>query len=295
MTDKVTIAIERIKEGALMAERFTGKPMVVCYSGGKDSDVLLHLAIRAGVEMVVQNSHTSCDAPETVRHIRQVFARLEDQGIPCRIVYPMYKGKRATMWSLIAEKGIPPTKFMRYCCSILKESANTDRLIATGVRWDESTARRKRAAFETTAKRKEDKILCNDNCEARRLFETCMKKREYVCNPIIDWTHSDVWSYIRENDVPHNPLYDEGFTRIGCIGCPMGRYRGMTKEFARWPKYKQMYIHAFERMLDTRRKKGLDTVWETAEEVMRWWMQDPNADGQLTMEKIIAMEAEADD
>ena len=103
MTDKVTTAIERIKEGALMAERFTGKPMVVCYSGGKDSDVLLHLAIRAGVEMEAQNSHTSCDTPETVRHIRQVFARLEDQGIPCRIVYPMYKGKRATMWSLIAE------------------------------------------------------------------------------------------------------------------------------------------------------------------------------------------------
>ena len=61
MTDKVTTAIERIKEGALMAERFTGKPMVVCYSGGKDSDVLLHLAIRAGVEMEAQNSHTSCD------------------------------------------------------------------------------------------------------------------------------------------------------------------------------------------------------------------------------------------
>ena len=40
MTDKVTIAIERIKEGALMAERFTGKPMVVCYSGGKDSEVI---------------------------------------------------------------------------------------------------------------------------------------------------------------------------------------------------------------------------------------------------------------
>ncbi len=122
MTDKVTIAIERIKEGALMAERFTGKPMVVCYSGGKDSDVLLHLAIRAGVEMEAKNSHTSCDAPETVRHIRQVFARLEDQGIPCKIVYPMYKGKRATMWSLIAGKGFPPTRLMRYCCSVLKES-----------------------------------------------------------------------------------------------------------------------------------------------------------------------------
>lgn len=171
MTDKVTIAIERIKEGALMAERFTGKPMVVCHSGGKDSDVLLHLAIRAGVDIVVRNSHTSCDAPETVRHIRQVFARLVAQGIPCEIVYPTYKGKRATIWSLIAEKGIPPTRLVRYCCLILKESANTDRLIATGVRWDESMARRQRAAFETDTIQKEDRILCNDNGEARRLFE----------------------------------------------------------------------------------------------------------------------------
>jgi len=121
-------------------------------------------------------------------------------------------------------------------------------------------------------------------------------ERIYACNPIIDWTHADVWTYIRANNIPYNPLYDEGYKRVGCIGCPMGGYRRMSNEFARWPKYKQMYLHAFGRMLETRRRReGLDMVWETAEQVMRWWMQDPNVDGQLTIGEIIAMEAESDE
>ena len=54
-------------------------------------------------------------------------------------------------------------------------------------------------------------------------------------------------------------------------------------------KYRQAYLHAFERMLNVRRAKGLQTdLWHNAEDVMRWWLEDPNVEGQMTMEELIA-------
>ena len=45
------------------------------------------------------------------------------------------------------------------------------------------------------------------------------------------------------------------------------------KEAERWPKYSELYLKAFERMLEERERRGLPTEWKTAEEVMVWWMQ----------------------
>jgi hypothetical protein len=59
------------------------------------------------------------------------------------------------------------------------------------------------------------------------------------------------------------------------------------KPFADFPKYKQSYIRAFERMLDTRKEKGLETQWETGEDVFRWWMDDDDLDGQMELSDFI--------
>ena len=78
-------------------------------------------------------------------------------------------------------------------------------------------------------------------------------------------------------------------TYVGCVGCPMAGYVARVNEFARWTKYRQAYLHAFERMLDARRAKGLKSdLWHNADDVMRWWLEDPNVEGQMTMEEIIA-------
>lgn len=287
--DKIDAAIARLRTGSLMAECYTGKPMVIKYSGGKDSDVLLHLARRANIPIEVSHSLTTVDAPETVWHVRDVFRALELDGIPASIRYATYKGQRTTMWSEIVRRGVPPTRLMRYCCSVFKESSGKGRMIATGVRWQESSARAKRAAYEALAPRKEDRILVNDNDESRRLYEDCRLKGTRVTNPLIDWTDADVWQYIHDNHICTNPLYGMGYTRVGCVGCPMAGYIHRVNAFVRWPKYRQAYLHAFERMLDVRRAKGLQTdLWHNAEDVMRWWLEDPNVEGQMTMEELIA-------
>ena len=267
-------SFERLRLGEQMSKQYYNKPLIICYSGGKDSDVLIQLAINSGIDFEVLHNHTTADAPETVRHIRDTFKRLELQGIKCTVEYPMYKGKRTSMWDLIPQKMMPPTRLMRYCCSILKEKGGQNRAIATGVRWAESRARAKRGIYEDINRNKDKKIILNnDNDDKRLLFERCEKQAKTVVNPIIDWQEQDVWDYLKENSVSCNPLYECGFKRVGCIGCPIaGKHR--YEEFRSYPKYKQMYIHAFDRMLEVRRQNGKSSTWQESYDVFRWWMEE---------------------
>ena len=73
-------------------------------------------------------------------------------------------------------------------------------------------------------------------------------------------------------EVEVNPLYADGFNRIGCIGCPFASIAEREREFERWPKYRDAYMRAFAKMLKHRRECGLETQWETPEEVFDWWM-----------------------
>ena len=62
---------------------------------------------------------------------------------------------------------------------------------------------------------------------------------------------------------------------------------GRQREFMRWPAYEKMYISAFERMLDVRKAKGLPCDWQTGQDVFRWWMEDDNISGQLSMDDLM--------
>lgn len=81
-------SIERIKMASEMSLRHYHTPVVCTYSGGKDSDVMLELFKRSGVPFEVHHSHTTIDAPQTVYHVRNVFKKLELQGVKCEIEYP---------------------------------------------------------------------------------------------------------------------------------------------------------------------------------------------------------------
>lgn len=130
-------------------------------------------------------------------------------------------------------------------------------------------------------------MLTNDNAESRRMVENCYKRTKVTVNPIIDWDDSEVWEYIKANNVPYCSLYDEGWQRLGCIGCPMARQHGREREFLRWPKYKNAYLLAFEKMLEERKKKGkLSTdskMGLTAQSVYNWWMEYDVLPGQYNL------------
>lgn len=281
MSDLEQTAIERLKAASDMSLRLFEKPLVITYSGGKDSDVLLHLARASGIPFEVLHSLTTADAPETVRHVYDTFRRLEEKGVKCDVdkhVQP--DGSRVTMWNLIPRKLMPPTRLVRYCCAVLKEGGGKDRFIATGVRWAESTARKRRGGLEVLTSKPQSKlILSNDNDEDRRLFETCQLKGKRVVNPIIDWKDNEVLDYAAIEKIPMNPLYCEGFHRVGCVGCPMAS-KARTMGFARYPRIKAAYIRAFDRMLEERRKRSLPCQWQSGVDVFHWWMEDGVLPGQ---------------
>ncbi|MEC5217298.1 phosphoadenosine phosphosulfate reductase [Actimicrobium sp. GrIS 1.19] len=53
-------------------------------------------------------------------------------------------------------------------------------------------------------------------------------------NPLADWSEADVWKYIRDNEVPYNPLHDRGYPSIGCAPCTRAVEPGEDVRAGRW-------------------------------------------------------------
>lgn len=284
---KVQKSIERLKafeppEGYYLA-----------FSGGKDSVVCKALLDMAGCKYDAVYRVTSVDPPELVRFIKNQHPDVVRE-------VPLDKeGKPVTMWNIILKHTMPPTRRFRYCCKDLKESGGDGRMTVTGVRWAESPRRKnnqgsvviydkKAAKDEGFADSQDFKqndagglILVNDNTDSRRIIEQCYKRHKTNVNPIIEWTDSDVWQFIRGEGIPYCELYDEGMERLGCIGCPLARRYKREREFRRWPKYKHHYLVAFEKMLVQRELKGKKGGWQTGEDVFNWWMEYDVLPGQM--------------
>lgn len=56
-------------------------------------------------------------------------------------------------------------------------------------------------------------------------------------NPLADWTSTQVWNYIRSNDVPYNPLHDQNYPSIGCTHCTRAALPGEAPRSGRWPGF----------------------------------------------------------
>lgn len=121
-------------------------------------------------------------------------------------------------------------------------------------------------------------------------------KGKRVVNPIVDWLDADVYGFLADAKVPMNPLYAEGQCRVGCVGCPMARKKGREAEFLRWPKYKNLYLMAFDNMLKERERRGkLEGSWRigtTALDVFNWWMEYDILPGQIEMEDFLYGQSE---
>lgn len=61
------------------------------------------------------------------------------------------------------------------------------------------------------------------------------KRGIWKFNPLAAWTTKDVWNYVVANDLPYNPLHDQGYESIGCAPCTLpgsgreGRWAGQEK------------------------------------------------------------------
>lgn len=235
----------------------------------------------AGVKYEAHYHITSVDPPELTRFIREQHKDvIQDR--------PRY-----SMRQLIIKLGFPPTAQCRYCCRELKEVNGIGRVTMTGTRWAESVRRKhshgtvsivgdteslsvaEGSDAEYHLNQRGDIVMNMDNDASRRTVELCYRTNKTLVNPIIDWTDEEVWEFIHAENIPYCSLYDEGWARIGCIGCPLAGEAHQRKQFKRWPHMERMYLQAFDDMLKARRAAGKDCgEWRTGEDVMEWWLRD---------------------
>lgn len=203
-------------------------PIELCYSGGKDSDVILELAKMAGKKVVPIYKQTSIDPPGTTKHAK-------DMGVEIR-------RPKETFFQLVERKG-NPSRFKRFCCEVLKEYKIYDRAIV-GIRKSESAKR--------AARYKEPEVC--------RVYNAKEKVRQYL--PILEWTDEDVERFIKERGIKCAPVYydEEGDfhveRRLGCIGCPLKSDNGLS-DYKKYPKFLKAQIKAYQRFLD----KHTDSKW----------------------------------
>ena len=301
LAEKVKTSIERLKA----FEPKNGEGYYLAFSGGKDSVVCKALMDMAGVKYDATYRVTSVDPPELVRFIKE-----KHQDVKREIPHDK-DGKPITMWNLIPRKLIPPTRVARYCCAELKENGGDGRMTVTGVRWAESVNRQKNQGLVTvigrntsylldehdfSSTKRVGVVLTNDNEDSRKIVEQCYKRHKTTVNPIIDWSDADVWEFIRAEKIPYCDLYNDGWHRLGCIGCPMASANTREREFLRWPKYKSAYFRSFSKMIDQRRElhkhRPDKPIWKqngiaidnpTPLDVFNWWMEYDVLPGQMDL------------
>lgn len=251
-------------------------------------------------EFEVQNSHTTLDAPQTVYHIREVFKRLEEKGIKTFIFNsPTPDQSQLTIWDLMLKQKYPPTRLARYCCASLKECTTPNRLVAIGVRADESNGRKNRDVFGIKSKEKATRYYYSLD-HVKEVFEEAIEdaqdqkvplntispwdctfirkakeKKEEMVNPIYDWTEKDVWDFIEDRHIKVCDLYAMGYKRVGCVGCPLGGRNHQQTGFADFPKYAQAMRKTIDRIFEKRKAEGKADTWQSGEEMWLWWTQDP--------------------
>ena len=230
----------------------------LAFSGGKDSQALFHMTQLACVKFCGHMNLTSVDPPEVIRFVKKNYPEVE-------LIKP---GK--SIFQHAIEKQILPTMRVRWCCAEYKETAGAGKVTLIGIRKAESSRRAKRNEVEINnrkfsgdldgldeyrqeqkakrARRKSKEQGVNiTNADDEQTLGCIHGKESLLISPIIYWTEKDVWEFLNDVvKVPHCSLYDEGWQRIGCIGCPMSSHRQKMIENKRYPHVKRGWIKAIK-------------------------------------------------
>lgn len=210
----------------------------LAFSGGKDSCVIKALADIAGIRYDAHYAVSGIDPPELVKFIRDVHPDVaRERNAP-------------SMFALLPINGFP-IRHGRWCCQWYKEGGGAGRIVITGVRRDESNTRADR------------EILSWWN-------------KKLVFNLIVNWNEGDVWEFINAHNIPYCHLYDEGFNRLGCIGCPLQSAYVKHKELDRWPGFEKAYRIAFKKLYQNRMRTNPDAVrhWASGDAMFDWWISN---------------------
>jgi phosphoadenosine phosphosulfate reductase len=253
LIDKEAIAMQRLIEHTPENDVYK-----VAFSGGKDSIVVYDLVKRSGVPHIAHNHFTTVDPPEVTEFI------LENYPEVIRV------RPRNSMFKLIEQKGFPPTRVIRYCCERLKEVSGRGKegIIVTGVRAEESMKRRNYKIYD----------------------QSKSNKKVMYLHPILDWTTEDVWDYIKKYNLKYPILYDLGYTRVGCIMCPLQTTKGILMDKERYPKFYKAYLRAMGRAMKNKPIIAEHYGFTSPEDMMNWWIYGSHKDEKTNQSFLEGLE-----
>lgn len=265
------------------------------FSGGKDSQALYHMAQLSGVKIKAFFSPTSIDPPEVIRFIRKHYPEVSFTPLKTSI-FKMFESKKTLpsmriRWCCAEFKekgGEGKVTLVGVRHSESARRANRGTISVTNHKFNgefdefEQYREDKRNAKLKTLDNKRKKMqrelrMGRISEEEYKQFDqwshheekmvTCVGgKDKIVVSPILEWKDTDVWEFLNNVvEVPHCELYDQGSTRIGCIGCPMATSRVQRAQFERWPHVRERWIKSIMKV----RKQSI-------EELNKWYKEGCN-------------------
>lgn len=202
--------------------------VLVQFSGGKDSQASLIWTIKkyGKKNIIACFCDTGWEHQDTYTHINDIVKQL---GIP---LVTLRSDKYNDFVDMSIKKKRFPSTMARFCTSALKVipmidyilSQDESFIIIQGIRAKESKAR---AGYDMECSFFKEYF----NKQVKRLYhkkavlEWCKTHDASLLRPIFHWSAQDVIDYILTNGQRPNPLYERGFSRVGCFPCIMCRKR----------------------------------------------------------------------
>jgi phosphoadenosine phosphosulfate reductase len=177
-------------------ELFQGK-LPIAFSGGKDSLAVLHLALEINPNLPVIFNNTTVEFPQTIQYVKRLQQEWGFALHTTKNDVPFFRAVKEKGWA---------SHENRWCCKPYKDEPAFVFMSQQGFKAEITGTTRTESIYR------------------RSLSPIKIPKKEPFMirvHPIYDWNEWEVWRYIRENNLPYNPLYDVGYRRIGCWCCPL--------------------------------------------------------------------------
>jgi len=215
----------------------------LAWSGGRCSTVVLHLTLKQAPDIPVVFTNTGVEYPETVKYCRSIAKKW---GFNYHELKP-----EPNFWDIVKKYGFPqlrgsskkkrPRRPM--CCKLLKEDPGNKFLkendldgLITGIRVEENRARAL-AIFQ------------------KGQYYYAKRDGLYKFHPVSLWSLDELMNYVEKEGIELNPLYAEGYERVGCLPCT---------GFTQWREQLAEHRPRFYKWLNREYQKsaGEPTLWE---------------------------------
>ncbi len=229
--------LENLERKALeKLRKYVGKKIAVSFSGGKDSLVALHLAIKSGLNFKTLFLNTGLEFDETVEYVKS-FAKEFDLDLDIIDAGDAF-------FKHLDHFG-PPGRDYRWCCKVCKLGPTT-RYIRDRYGNNEIYMIIGQRGYESETRHGKGSVWANE-----------WVPNQIGVSPIQNWNGLSIWLYIFKNKLKYNPWYDRGLWRTGCYLCPSQDLMDLKivekyhEKYGRWKEYLENYA----------KEKGLPEEW----------------------------------